>query len=107
MKKQKELKTKVLRVHMTPSEYTELREKFKSTTFRTFSQFIRSILRREPVIKRVRVESLDQIHESLVDLKNAMMAKNGSLSAGDFEILKFLLTKIYERCGQEVSGLQR
>ena len=85
MGKQKELKTKVLRVHMTPSEYADLQEKYQSTTHRSFSQFIRSILRRDPVIKKVRVESLDRIHESLIDLKNAVTAVKGNLSAADFE----------------------
>jgi hypothetical protein len=106
MGKKKELRTKVLRVNITPSEYAGLRSRFQSTTHRGFSEFVRSILREEPVVKKYRNSSLDEILEALVDIKNIVTSVDRSPGDAEIEIIKYAMIKIYEKCGQGASGLQ-
>lgn len=70
MKREKELKSRGLGVLITISEYNSLQEKFKSTTFKVFSDYIRALLRQEPVVKKYRNQSFDDILQALVKLKN-------------------------------------
>jgi hypothetical protein len=123
-----EIKSRNLQVDITPSEYARLQDRFRSTTYRVFAEFIRSLLRSEPMIKRYRNQSLDEILEVLVEIKNAVETAVHSLDdaiariiglprqtvsvqdlasllkeqytvKAQLEQIKGLLIKIYEKCG--------
>src|SRR5579863_6846684 len=71
-KKKKEKKSRELRVWVTPTEYEDLQKKFKTTTYRVFSDYIRDVLHQDPVVKKYRNQSLDDIFQALLDIKSGM-----------------------------------
>ncbi|WP_188932187.1 hypothetical protein [Puia dinghuensis] len=130
MKQKKELRKRILVVHLTPSEYADLREKFTSTTYRVFSDYIRGLLHREPIIKKYRNQSLDQFELTAIGIKQQLEALRHSFSArvqqlrslhpgtisqetlefllaAEFELrdnitaIKATLVNIYELCSQK------
>src|SRR4030081_3111790 len=72
MKRTKEKKTRALRVLMAPSEYEELKKKWRGTSHRVFSDYIRDMLPGKPMVKWYRSRSLDEILEVLVGIKNRL-----------------------------------
>jgi hypothetical protein len=59
-------------VHLTPTEYATLREKFKTTTYRIFSDYIRGLLSGEPIIKKYRNQSLDEFELTAIQIKREL-----------------------------------
>ena len=135
MKQKKELRKRILVVHLTPTEYEDLREKFTFTTYRIFSDYIRALLQRKPVIKKYRNQSLDQFELTAIGIKQQLEALRRSFSeavqrlrslppgtisketlefllAAEFELrdnitaIKATLVNIYELCSQKQNPLQ-
>lgn len=90
---------------MKPSEYAALRAGWRNTTVRSFSEYIRSILCRDPVVKKCRNASLDEILETLIDIKNEVTTVSASAQGASaneaIETIKSLLLKIYQKCAQK------
>jgi hypothetical protein len=101
MKRTKEKKTRELRVHMTASEYAALQIKWRETTHRTFSDYIRNVLDGEPVVKRYRNQSLDDLLEVLVGIKNRLEDIRPDSAGKDIGDIKTIMIKIYEQCVRE------
>ena len=61
MKRKKQAqRTRSMNIALTPEEYDILQTKFKSTTFKVFSYFIRAVLFNTPVVTRYHNCSLDE-----------------------------------------------
>ncbi|HEX3934581.1 MAG TPA: hypothetical protein VHW43_07860 [Puia sp.] len=60
MKKKQAERTRHMNIALTPEEYDLLQAKFRSTTFREFSSYVRSVLFNTPVITRYHNCSLDE-----------------------------------------------
>jgi len=72
--KQKELRSKNLTIRVSPEEYAGLQEKFRTTTHRVFSDYIRDLLHQNPVTTRYRNKSLDDFLPTALALKNELQA---------------------------------
>lgn len=71
MKREKpEAYSRKVTVRLTPSEYGKLQTKFKETTARKFSEFIRDILLNKPVTVKTRNLSADEFLKVALALKN-------------------------------------
>jgi hypothetical protein len=81
MKQKRERKSKTLAVYVTPTELAALKERYAQTTHRIFAEFIRAILQQQPVIKKVRNQSLDDVHLSLIGIKNQLEIAQRSFTA--------------------------
>jgi|SRR5579859_3821165 len=136
MKRRKELRNKTLAVYVTATELAALKEEFKSTTHRVFAEFIRARLREEPLVRKTRNQSLDNLHHGLIGIKAELETARRSFTEAvnrfkslspdlvDQQCLEFLLAEeidlretikavqstliqLYERCSQEQSPLQK
>src|SRR5580692_1575718 len=72
--KRKKLKTRNLVIRVSPEEYAGLQEKFKGTTHRVFSDYIRDLLHQKPVTVWQRNKSLDEFLITALALKNELLS---------------------------------
>jgi hypothetical protein len=130
MKRKDQLKSRHLAVQVTPDQYAFLQEQFRSTIYRVFSEYIRTLLLQKPVTVRYRSQSLDEFLQVAIALKNELRAigksfcqsveqikiksQNGEFkdaleffAAEEFSLLqkmeeiRNLLIKIHEQCSQK------
>lgn len=106
--KKKENRSLAIRVNITPSELARLKALFKETTFRVFADFARALLKKEPIVKKVRDQSLDDVLIKLAGIKNdlelvrcnftAAIERFYSLPPGPLqkEALELLLTAAFD-----------
>jgi len=117
-----------LRIILSEAQYADLWSRFQTTKFRTIPEYVRALLCQEPVVKRYRNQSLDDILEALVDLKREVSEMDFKLTdamtkiatakqvgpevaafllaeqfgvKGNIEYIKSLLLKIYHKCDQK------
>ena len=72
--KRKELRSRKLTTRVTPEEYAGLQEKFRMTTHRVFSDYIRDLIHQRPVTTRYRNQTLDEFIPIALALKNELQA---------------------------------
>src|SRR6185437_11896464 len=79
-RRKKAPKTKRLVVLISPHEHARLRQEHSKTTYRVFSDYVRSLLSRNTRILRCRNTSLDEFLPVAIGIKNelAAIAKNYS-----------------------------
>jgi len=70
MKQKKEKLSKTLSVYVTPTELVRLKAQFQDTTYHVFADFVRARMAQEPVIKKYRNQSLDDILVKVAGIKN-------------------------------------
>jgi len=136
MKEKREKLSKTLSVYITPTELARLKAQFQDTTYHVFADFVRARLAQEPVIKKFRNQSLDDILVKVAGIKNdlelircnftAAIDRFFSLPTGPLqkEALDLLLTaafevqqgvdtariaiiKLYDQCLQEQQPFQK
>jgi hypothetical protein len=130
MSRKAKTRTRRIFLSLTPEEYAGLLEKFRSTTHRCFSVYLRDLLNRQSVVVRYRNQSLDEFLPIAIKIKNEletvgktfnlMLDKLNSLphqgqlndileyfGAEVFHLniksreIKDLLFKIYQQCSQK------
>jgi mobilization protein NikA len=75
MKRKKEqARSKNMTVRLSPDEYEKLQEKFKTTTHRVFTEYLRDMLLQEPITIYARSKSLDEFLPVAIGLKNELNA---------------------------------
>jgi hypothetical protein len=72
--KRKAVRTRNLIIRVSPEEYARLQEKFKATTHRVFSDYIRDLLHQKPVTVWQRNKSLDEFLITALALKNELLS---------------------------------
>ncbi len=70
--KRKELRSRRIIVRITPEEFAGLQEKFRTSTHRVFSGYIRDLIHQRPVTTRYRNQSLDEFIPVALTLKNEL-----------------------------------
>ncbi|MCR4029494.1 MULTISPECIES: plasmid mobilization protein [Flavobacterium] len=73
-------KTRKITVRLTPLEYAEIESKFKKTTCRKLSNYIRKQLFNKPIISTYRNESLDDFIEETIILRNELNAVGNNIN---------------------------
>lgn len=69
MKPKKGKRNKTLAVSITAEEKAALQEDFRNTNQRVFSDYIRALLKREPVVRKYRNQSLEDLHLTVIGIK--------------------------------------
>jgi len=86
-------KTRKITVRLTPIEYAEIESKFKKTTCRKLSDYIRKQLFNRSIVRTYRNESLDDFIEETIILRNELNAVGNNIN----QVVKKLhtLSQIY------------
>ncbi|MXO04380.1 plasmid mobilization relaxosome protein MobC [Flavobacterium sp. HBTb2-11-1] len=80
MERENSNKTRKITIRLTPSEYTALESKFKTTTCRKLSEYMRKQLFGKAIISTYRNRSLDDFVEELIVLRNELNAIGNNLN---------------------------
>ena len=80
MKKDKDNRTKMLNVRLTPEEFQQLLRKVQRTTCRKTSEYARKILLSEPVVINHRNQSFDETMVELTRLRRELTAAGNNLN---------------------------
>lgn len=73
-------KTRKITVRLTPLEYAEIESKFKKTTCRKLSDYIRKQLFNRSIVRTYRNKSLDDFIEETIILRNELNAVGNNLN---------------------------
>lgn len=73
-------KTRKITVRLTPLEYAEIESKFKKTTCRKLSDYIRKQLFSRSIVRTYRNESLDDFIEETIMLRNELNAVGNNIN---------------------------
>jgi hypothetical protein len=79
MKGKKELRNVDLRVKMPPFEYAKVEKEWRESIYIDRSEYLRIVLRKKPIVKKYRDQSLDDILELLLGIKNQLEGLGRSL----------------------------
>ncbi len=74
MQETKNNRTKLLTLRLTPAEYDQLKSKFKTTTCRKLSDYLRKILLTGKVTVFTRNKSLDDFMAEMIELRKELNA---------------------------------
>ena len=74
MQETKNNRTKLITLRLTPGEYQELNRRFKTTTCRKLSDYLRKILLTGKVTVFTRNQSLDDFMEEMINLRKELNA---------------------------------
>ncbi|MCF2488026.1 plasmid mobilization protein [Dyadobacter sp. CY347] len=80
MKKDKNNRTKMLNVRLTPKEFQQLLRKVQRTTCRKTSEYARKILLSEPIVINHRNQSFDETMVELTRLRRELTAAGNNLN---------------------------
>lgn len=74
MEEVKDNRTKLITLRLTPAEYDQLNSRFKATTCRKLSDYLRKVLLTGKVTVLTRNKSLDDFMTEMIELRNQLSA---------------------------------
>ena len=74
MKEQNSNRTRIIGLRLTPEEYTKIEKKWKASTCRKLSDYVRCCLFDKPVVTTYRSSSQDDLMAELTRLRNELNA---------------------------------
>lgn len=74
MEKENSNRTRIVGLRFTPSEYAEIEKKWKGSTCRKLSDYIRKILFNKPITTNYRNQSLDEFIFEIIRLRTELKA---------------------------------
>lgn len=80
MKKENHNRSRIIGIRVTPQEYAEINSRFKATTSRKLSDYLRQVLLNGSVTIRTRDQSLDDFMALLIDLRKEFNAAGNNLN---------------------------
>src|SRR5260370_38484889 len=80
MKKQNPNRSRSIGIRLTPQEYAEINSRFKATTSRKLSDYLRHVLLNGSVTIRTRDQSLDDLMAVLIQLRTEFNAAGNNLN---------------------------
>jgi uncharacterized protein YgfB (UPF0149 family) len=80
MEKKNPNRSRIIGIRLTPQEYTEISSRFKATTSRKLSDYLRHVLLNGSVTIRTRDQSLDDFMALLIDLRKEFNAAGNNLN---------------------------
>ena len=80
MKKENPNRSRIIGIRVTPQEYAEIVGRFKATTSRKLSDYLRHVLLNGSVTIRTRDQSLDDLMALLMELRKELHADGNNLN---------------------------
>jgi len=80
MKKENSNRTRIVGLRFTPAEYAKIERKWKATTCRKLSEYIRKYLFNKTITTNYRNESLDEFMGEIIRLRNELKATGNNLN---------------------------
>lgn len=80
MKKQNPNRSQIIGIRLTPQEYAAINSRFKATTSRKLSDYLRHVLLNGSVTIRTRDQSLDDLMAVLIELRKELHADGNNLN---------------------------
>lgn len=80
MEKQQSNRSRIIGLRLTPQEYAEIHGRFKATTSRQLSDYIRHVLFDGAVTIRTRDQSVDDFMAEMILLRNQLQAGGNNLN---------------------------
>jgi hypothetical protein len=73
-------RTRIIGLRLTPEEYTKIERKWKASTCRKLSDYIRKHLFDKPIVTTYRNQSLDDFMEETIVLRNELNAIGNNIN---------------------------
>jgi hypothetical protein len=80
MEKQIGNRSRIIGIRLTPQEYAEINSRFKTTTSRKLSDYLRHVLLNGSVTIRTRNQSLDDFMAEMIQLRRELHAVGNNLN---------------------------
>ncbi|MWB95001.1 plasmid mobilization relaxosome protein MobC [Flavobacterium sp. GA093] len=80
MEKENSNRTRIVGLRFTPAEYEKIERKWKATTCRKLSEYIRKYLFNKTITTNYRNESLDEFMGEIIRLRNELKAIGNNLN---------------------------
>jgi len=80
MEKENSNRTRIVGLRFTPAEYAKIERKWKATTCRKLSEYIRKYLFNKTITTKYRNESLDEFMGEIIHLRNELKAIGNNLN---------------------------
>lgn len=80
MEKKNSNRTRIVGLRFTPAEYAKIERKWKATTCRKLSEYIRKYLFNKTITTNYRNESLDEFMGEVIRLRNELKAIGNNLN---------------------------
>lgn len=80
MEKENSNRTRIVGLRFTPAEYAKIESKWKATTCRKLSEYIRKYLFNKTITTNYRNESLDEFMGEIIRLRNELKAIGNNLN---------------------------
>lgn len=80
MEKENSNRTRIVGLRFTPAEYKKIERKWKATTCRKLSEYIRKYLFNKTITTNYRNESLDEFMGEIIRLRNELKAIGNNLN---------------------------
>jgi len=80
MEKENSNRTRIVGLRFTPAEYAKIERKWKATTCRKLSEYIRKYLFNKTITTNYRNESLDEFMGEIIRLRNELKAIGNNLN---------------------------
>jgi hypothetical protein len=80
MEKQNANRSRIIGIRLTPQEYAEITSRFKTTTSRKLSDYLRHVLLNGSVTIRTRNQSLDDFMAEMMQLRRELHAGGNNLN---------------------------
>ena len=74
MKRQNSNRTRIVGLRFTPQEYLKIERRWKKSTCRKLSDYIRKLLFNKPITTFYRNQSLDEFMHEMISLRNELQA---------------------------------
>lgn len=73
-------RTRIIGLRLTPEEYTKIERKWKASTCRKLSDYIRNHLFDKPIVTTYRNQSLDDFMEEMIVIRNELNAIGNNIN---------------------------
>ena len=80
MKAENSNRTRIIGLRLTPKEYAKIERKWKASTCRKLSDYIRKHLFDKPIVTTYRNQSLDDFMEEMIVLRNELNAIGNNIN---------------------------
>jgi len=80
MERKSQNRTRIVGIRLTDAEFNTLEQRWRESTNRKISDYLRSVLLSKPIIKSFRNKSIDESMIMLIQLRNELNAIGGNLN---------------------------